>query len=143
MPSPSVEVHLNRHAGVLQSQIVDSRILHVHWIILRLHNERWWRLLRYMDLRIRREVLFRKRQISRINDNGEVRPATQLISRINRVIKPLIKVCAQSRCQMRASRKPKNSDSLRINVPLRRMRPHHSQRPLCIIQRRRRLGIRP
>src|SRR4029077_10567496 len=72
MPSPSVEVDLNRHASVLQSQIVDSRILHVDRIILCLHDERWWRLLRHMDLRIGREVLFRKRQISRINDNGEV-----------------------------------------------------------------------
>src|SRR5579864_3596562 len=121
MPSLCVEVHLDWYAGVLQSQKIDSRILHVHRIILCLHDERWWRLLRYMNLRIRREVLFRKGQIARIDDDCEVGPATQLISRINRVIKPLIKVRAQRRCQMRTGRKPKNSYSLRINVQLRRI----------------------
>ncbi len=72
----------------------------MHGIVLRLHDERRRRLLRRMDVRIRREILFRNREIARINNHRKIGPATKLIGRIDRIVKTLIKMSAERRCKM-------------------------------------------
>ncbi len=71
-----------------------------------------------MNLGIGCKVLFRKRQVARINDYRKIGTAANLVGIIDRIVESLFEVSAESRRQVRSRRESENPDALRINVPL-------------------------
>ena len=55
------------------------------FVIFGLQQESGWRLGGHLDVRIRRIILVRDRQVSRIDNYREIRTATELIRGINRL----------------------------------------------------------
>ena len=74
MTSLRVKMHFHRKVRALKSGIVQKRAFDVsHSVILGLKEERSRCFLRDVDVRIGCEVLFRQRDITRIDNYGEVR----------------------------------------------------------------------
>src|SRR5260370_42623118 len=95
-----------------------------------------------MDVRISREVLFCDGQIPRINNHRKIRTATHLVSGIDRIIEPLIKMSAERRRKVSSCGETEHADALRVNLPLRRVGTHDTERALCVLKRGRGFGIR-
>ena len=89
----------------------------MHRIVLGLNDERWRSFLGDVNLGIGRKVLFRKRQVTRINDYRKVGTAANLVSVIDRIVESLFEVSAESRRQVRSRRESEDPDALRIKVP--------------------------
>ena len=83
----------------------------------------------------------RKCQMARIKRYRKIRTAAFFVGRIDRRIQPLLEMRADGCHQMPACRKPQYADLVRIDMPLRGMKPYQPHRPLRILQRHRRLRI--
>ncbi len=143
MATLGIEMHLRRNLGILQSLKVHDGILHVHRIILRLNDKSRRSLAGYMNIRIRRKVLFRERQVAGIDNDGEIGTAAYLIRRIVRIVKSMLEVSAERGGKMGSRGKSENPDPMGINVPLARMRADDPESSLRILKCGRRFGIRP
>src|SRR5208337_2922658 len=141
MSACRVDVQFRRDLGILQRLEVNGRVFHVHRIVLGLHDERWRRFIANVNVGIRREVLFFERQIARIDDHGEVRPATHLICGIHGIIEALLEVRAQSRSKVGSRGEAQDTNAVRVNMPLRSVRAHDAQRALGILERSTRFRI--
>jgi len=95
MPALSVHVQLRRHLGIFQCKKIDHGILHVYWIVFGLNDKRRRRLRDREDLGIEREVLFRQRQIGRIDQHRKIRPATQVVGGVDEAVESLLEVVAE------------------------------------------------
>jgi hypothetical protein len=93
VPALRVYVHLRRNFGVLQGKKIHRGVFNVDRIVFRLHDERRRGLFGRTNVRIRRKVLLRDCQITGINDHREIRPATHLVSRIDRLKLEACMVC--------------------------------------------------
>src|SRR5580658_340802 len=136
-------MHFGRDLGVLQGQKVDGGVFDMHRIIFGLQNKRWRRLSSHVNLRIGRKVLLGESEVAGIDDHGEVRPATDLIGGIDRIIETLLKVRAESGGKVGSSREAKHADAMRIDLPLGRTGAHDAEGTLGVLQRRGGLGVRP
>ena len=79
----------------------------------------------------------------RIRQNQKIRPAPLPLHHIARIRLPRIKLRPRRRRQMPARRKSPHPHMIHRNSPLRRMRPHHPNRPLRILQLNRMVILRP
>ena len=102
VPALGIDVQFGRHLCVLERHKIDHRIFAVHGIVFRLDDEGRRRVACWVDVGILREVLVGKRQITGIDDYGEIRTATKLVSRVNWVIDALVEVGADGRSKMAA-----------------------------------------
>jgi len=80
VPAIGIKMHLRRNFGVLQGEEVNSGVL---------YDERWRSFLGDVNLGIRRKVLFRKRQVARINDYRKIGTAANLVGVIDRIVESL------------------------------------------------------
>ncbi len=139
MATLGIEMHLRRNLGILQSLKVHDGILHMHRIVLRLNDKSRRSLAGYMNIRIRRKVLLRKRQVARIDDDSEIGTAADLVRGIDRIVKSMLEVSAERRGKMGSCRESEHSDAMGINVPLARMRADDPEGSLRVLQCGRRL----
>jgi hypothetical protein len=133
MNSLGIKVHLDRNVGALESGIVRKRAFHVGYSIVLGLNEKRRRCLRGdVDIRIEREVLVGEREITGIDDQGEIRATANLVRGIDRSIETLIEMGAQRCREMSASRKAKHTDPMWVYMPFNSMGPHEPQHSLRI-----------
>jgi len=85
VPALRVDVQLCLYLGILQGEKIHYRVLDVHRIVLGLEDERRPRAGSRLNRGIGSEVLLSQRQVARINDDGKIGLATQLVCRVNRV----------------------------------------------------------
>jgi len=143
MSTLSVDVQFGLDLGILEGEEVDDGVFDMHRIILSLDDERRRGLSADVDIRVGREVLISEGEVAGINDDGEVRAATQLVSGINGIVKTLIEVGAERSGKMAAGGEAENADALRVNVPIGSMGADNSESPLGILEGSRGFGIGP
>ena len=86
-----------------------------------------------MDIRVGRKVLLRDGEIARINDHRKIRAAAHLISRVDRIVKAFLEMCAQRGGEVGPRGETEDADTLGIDVPLCSARTHDTHRPLRIL----------
>jgi len=72
-------------------------------------------------------------QISGIDQNCKIRPATFPVGLINRIVGAFIEAVAYFGSQVAARREPENADPLRIDAPFLRMLTHNPNRSLRVL----------
>src|SRR5580700_4184705 len=102
-------------------------------IVLCLHQERGRSLIGRMNVGIQRVVLVREGKIAGIDDGRKVGAATKLVCRVQRIVKSLVKVCAQGGGKMRARGEAQDSDAVWINVPLAGVGAYDAESTLSIL----------
>src|SRR5262249_52926872 len=142
MTALSISVELGGNTRLFQSQKILDSVLHVDTVVLCLYEKSLRCGGSHRNVRIELEVLFGERQISRINDQCEVRTAAQLIRTVDGRIQALLVMRAQCRRQVAACGESQHADALRIDVPLRSMLPNDAYSALRILKRRCRFGKR-
>ena len=156
------QMHLSRNPSLHQRRIKHHAVHHRHRLVIgRREQKRRRRLLRH--LRLRRQLIhqFRIRRIPqqklqrpamqirlmkrnhRIRQNQKVRPRSLLLHHIARILLIRIELRPRRRRQMSPSRRSPHPHMIHRNPPLRRMSPHHPNRPLRILQFHRMVILRP
>src|SRR5207249_938655 len=80
-------------------------------------------------------VLILRLEVTRIDRNGEVRPATDFIHVIDRLVGPLFEACRRCDRQMAARRKTHDPDSLGMDAPFPCSAPNQADGPLRVRER--------
>ena len=141
MSALSVDVQFGRDLGVLEGEEVDDGVFNMHRIVLSLDDEGGRGFAGDRDIGVGCEVLVGEREVAGIDDHGEVRAATQLVSGIDRIVETLIEVSAEGSGKVAAGGEAENADAVRIDVPLRGMGADNPEGPLGILEGGRGLGI--
>ncbi len=139
----SVDVHFGRDFGVLESEEVDGGVFDVHRVVLCLDDERGRRFAGNHNIGVGREVLVCEGEVARIDDHGEVRAATELVSGIDRIVETLIEVSAEGGGKVGSGREAEDADPVRVDSPVGGMEADDTESPLGILEGSRRLGIGP
>ena len=143
MSTLSVDVHFGRDLGVLESEEVDGGVFDMHGVVLRLDDERGRCFASDHNIGVGCEVLVCEGEVARIDDHGEVRAATELISGIDRIVETLIEVSAEGGGKVGSSREAEDADPVRVDSPVGGMGADDTESPLGILEGSRRLGIGP
>ena len=114
MSAVGVDVHFGRDFGILQREEIDGGVFHMHGIVFRLNNDSRRSFFRDVNLGIRSEVLFCQCEVAGIDNDGKIRPATDFIRVIHRVIQTLLEVRAERRRKMGPGRESERPDAIRI-----------------------------
>ncbi len=135
MSAIGVEVQFRRHLRILQSKEIDGGVFHMNRIVLGLHNERRRSLFGDANLRIRREVLFRQRQVAGIDHYRVIGPAADSICVVEGIVQALLKVRAECGGEVSAGGESQDSYTIGIDVPFAGMGANDPQGPLSVLQR--------
>ncbi len=133
MATLGINVQLCRDLGILQGKEINNGVFYMDWIILSLHQESRRSLIGGMNVGIRRVVLVREGKIAGIDDDGKVGAATELVCRVQRIVKSLVEVSAQGGGKMRAGGEAQDSDAVWIDVPLGGVGAHDAEGTLSIL----------
>lgn len=99
-----VNVQLSGDFGVFQKLVVDEDVFDVNGIVFSLHQERGRRLVRRLDFRIGRKILFGECEIARIHNDREVRAAGELVGIVDGIVEACVEMRAERGGKMRAGR---------------------------------------
>ncbi len=142
---PGRRVHLNRDPGLFECDVVHQRIFNaVDVVVFVLQQKCGRRLTRDGHGRVQLQSVPAKVQVPRVDGHGEVvGPEAFAIGRIYRRVKPVVGVRADGgNRRWPPAEKTQHSHFVRIDLPLRGVQPHQTQRPLRILKCHRRLRIR-
>jgi hypothetical protein len=144
MTALRVQVHFNRNSGPFQSGIVGEGLLHAIYLVVLVLKEKGWRRLHgkmALHILLESETILVNGEMSWVDRYGEVWSAAHVVSGVYARVNALFKVNASGCYKVTARRKANNAYFSRINVPLSSMESSQADRPLCVVQRLRSLGI--
>src|SRR5262249_23823961 len=131
MSTLCIDMHFGGDASLPQCRIVNERVLDgIDRIVLRLEQERRRRLAGYANIWIQHQTRLRNCEMPRIECYREIGAAALAVGGIHRRIETLVKVRAYRGDHMATCRKADHPDPLRIDMPIRGVEAHQSQRPL-------------
>src|ERR1700722_13308968 len=90
MSALRINVQFGWYLGVLEGEEIDDRVFYVDRIVLRLNEEGGRSLSSWVNIRVGSKVLIGEGEIGRVDNDGKVRAATELVRSVDRVIEPLV-----------------------------------------------------